>query len=50
MWAALMLRTESMFTLSIRSVQLSFLRCLDNGGHWYGLLEEMRKKMRENTL
>lgn len=35
---------------SICSVELSMLKFLEDGGDWRGLVEEMRKMIRENTL
>ncbi|KAJ5815014.1 hypothetical protein N7474_006791 [Penicillium riverlandense] len=35
---------------TLRSVQLSWLKFLDDGGTWYSFLAEMRKKIRENVL
>ena len=30
---------------TLRSVELSFLEYLDHGGHWYGLLQDIRDKL-----
>ncbi|KAJ5926554.1 hypothetical protein N7516_008327 [Penicillium verrucosum] len=35
---------------SIRFIKLSMLKFLDEGGDWHGLLQEMRTKIRGNTL
>ncbi|OGE55178.1 hypothetical protein PENARI_c005G02244 [Penicillium arizonense] len=35
---------------TVRSVNLSFLKFVDNGNHWHSLLTEMREQIREKRL
>lgn len=35
---------------TVRSVNLSFLKFVDNGNHWHSFLAEMREQIRENCL